>query len=406
MLRALLAVFTVAVPALASWPQYGGPTADFRADVPANATLPAAAIWRRPLGSGESGIAVENGKLFTMYSVPVPPKNETGDEVVACLDAATGKTLWEHKYPVARLPKQETFRGAPVGPQATPAVGGGRVFALGYAGVLTCLTTEGKEVWKRDLVKDYAATPVQFGFSGSPVLAGGKLLVAAGGKQTALLAFDPADGGVKWKSAAAEPGYATPVVAKLAGEEQVVLLTRDALVGYSLSDGATRWTYPLPKPGLTNVPTPLVLPDDQVLVSGQGQVGTALLKITRTQEKFEAKAVWQTKPKFFYCNWVMAGDAVYGYADSRFVAFRWKDGSPLWDSTTQNEGNVVAGEKAAVILRGDGRLTLGKLSAEGFEEGAKLQLFNGRAWSAPTVSGGVLYARNAKEIVAVPLRGK
>jgi hypothetical protein len=116
--------------------------------------------------------------------------------------------------------------------------------------------------------------------------------------------------------------------------------------------------------------------------------------------------VWQAKVKFFYCNWLRAGDAVCGYADSRFVALRWKDGEPLWDSTTQNEGNVVTSDKVAVILRGDGRLTLGKLTAEGFEEVAKLQLFDGRAWSPPTVSGGVLYARNAKEIVAVPLGAK
>ena len=404
MFRPLLVAFTLAAPAAASWPQYGGPAGDFRADLPADAALPKDAAWRRALGPGESGIAVADGKLFTHYSVPVPPKNDTGKEVVVALDAATGKTLWEHEYPVARLPKQETFRGAPVGPQATPCVGGGRVFALGYAGVLTCLTTDGKEVWKHDLVKEYAATPVQFGFSGSPVLSGGRLLVAAGGKQAALIAFDPADGKVLWKTAPAEPGYATPVAAKRAGEEQVILMTRDAVTGYAAADGATRWTYPLPKPGLTNVPTPLVLPDDQVLVSGQGQLGTALLKITRTQDKFEAKAVWQAKAKFFYCNWARAGDAVCGYADSRFVALRWRDGEQLWDSTTQNEGNVVAGEKAAVILRGDGRLTLGKLTAEGFEETAKSQLFDGRAWSAPTVSGGVLYARNAKEVVAVPLR--
>lgn len=404
--RALLAFFITSAPALASWPQYGGPSGDFRAAIPDGTTLPKEPLWRRALGPGESGVAADGGTLLTMYSIPTPPKNDTGIEVVIALDAKTGRTKWEHKYPVARLPKQETFRGAPVGPQATPCVGGGRVFTLGYAGVLTCLTTEGKEVWTCDMVKDHAATPVQFGFSGSPVLSGGKLLVAAAGKQAGVIAFDQADGKVLWKSAPAEPAYATPVAAKLGGEEQVIHLTRDAVFGYSAADGTTRWTYPLPKAGLTNVPTPLVLPDDQVLVSGQGQVGTALLKITRTGDAFAAKAVWQSKAKFFYCNWLRAGDAVCGYADSRFVALRWKDGEQLWDSTTQNEGNVVAGDKTAVILRGDGRLTLAKLTVEGFEEGAKLQLFDGRAWSPPTVSGGVLYARNAKEIVAVPLNGR
>lgn len=406
MFRALLALFTLSAPVLASWPQYGGQAGDFRADLPANAALPKEVRWRRSLGPGESGIAADGDTLYTMYSIPAPPKNDTGIEVIVALDAKTGRTRWDHQYAVAQLPKQETFRGAPVGPQATPCVGGGRVFSLGYAGILMCLTTGGEEVWGRNLVKDFEATPVQFGFSGSPVLSGGRLLVAAGGKQTSLIALDPTEGKVLWKTAPAEPAYATPVPAKLGGEEQVILLTRDAVIGYRASDGATRWTYPLPKAGLTNVPTPLVLPDDQVLVSGQGQVGTALLKITRTRDTFAAKAVWQVKTKFFYCNWVRAGDAVCGYADSRFVALRWKDGQPLWDTTTQNEGNVVAGEESAVILRGDGRLTMGKLTAEGFEEDAKLQLFEGRAWSPPTVSGGLLYAPNAKEIVAVPLGGK
>lgn len=397
-------------PTPAGWPQYGGPTADFRATIAAVGLPadPAKVLWRRPLGPGESGIVSDGRWLYTAYSVPVPPKNETGDEVIVCLDPATGKTRWEHKYPVARLPKQETFRGAPVGPQATPAVADGRVFLVGYAGVLTCLAADtGKVVWTRDLVKDFEATPVQFGFAASPVVAGGRLIVGVGGKQAAVIAFDPTDGTVKWKSAAAEPGYATPVVARLGGEEQIVHLTRDAVFGFAAADGTTRWTYTLPKPGLTNVPTPLPLPDDRVLVAGQGQDGTALLQVTRGKDGFAVKRVWQTtRAKFFYCTWVRVGDVVYGYGASRFLGLRWSDGEVLWESDGLNEGNVIAGETAALVLRGDGRLTLGRLSAEGYDETAKLQLFDGRCWIAPTVLDGVLFARTPKEIAAVPLGAK
>ncbi|MBX9628431.1 MAG: PQQ-like beta-propeller repeat protein [Gemmataceae bacterium] len=408
---ALLLVGT-ADPATPAWPGYGGPTRDFRVAVaPAGPWTEKAVLWRRPLGPGESGIVSDGTTLFTQYSVPDPKDKKRGEEVVVALDPATGKTKWEHKYPAAMLPKQETYRGAPVGPQATPLVGGGRVFAVGFAGLFHCLdAATGKVLWKHDLVAEYDATPVQFGFAASPVAYKDVVLLHVGGKQAAVMAFDPKDGAVRWKSAPAEPAYATPVVAAFGGEDQVVQVTRDTLYGFAAADGSSRWTYPLPKPGLTNVPTPIPLPGDRLLVSGQGFQGTRLLEITKIDGRFAAKPVWHRKEvEFFYCNWAVVGDVAYGYsanAGSKFVALRWRDGEVLWEDGRQKDANLLAAGDGLLLLRGDGKLARARPTADDLGAGAEFQLLAGRCWTPPTLIGGRLYARNAAEVVAFRLAGE
>ena len=410
MLPLVLLIVAAADPAPAGWPGYGGPTHDFRVTLPpAAAWGEKAVLWRRPLGPGESGIVSDGTTLFTQYSVPDAADKAKGEEVVVALDPATGRTRWEHKYPVALLPKQQTFRGAPVGPQATPLVHGGRVFAGGFAGLFHCLdAATGKVLWKHDLAADFGATPVQFGFSASPVAYKDVVLLHVGGKQAAVMAFDPKDGSVRWKSEPAEPSYATPVVAAFGGEDHVVQVTRDAVYGFAAADGATRWTYPLPLQNLTNVPTPLPLPGGRLLISGQGAKGTRLLAVAKAGDRFRAELVWYKQEfQFFYCNWVADGPLVYGCVGKEFGAMRWAEGEVLWDRRDLADANCVAAGDAALVLTGDGRLGRFRITADGAEEtGKPFQLLKDRCWTPPTVIGGRLYARNAAEVVALRLGGE
>ena len=389
-----------------AWPQYGGPARDFILPEPAAGAEGPALLWRRPLGRGTSGIVSDGTRLFTMYSVPDPKEPKRGEEVVIALDARTGKTAWEHKYPVARLKGQESFSGDPVRPQATPAVFGDRVCTLGYAGLLKCFhAATGRVAWEADLVKDFGATPVQFGFASSPLVHEGGFVVHVGGKRAALVAFRAGDGKVKWSSAPGEPSYASPVLTRVGGEEQVVQVTRDAVLGVSAAGGETRWTYPLPKPGLTNVPTPISLPKGRLLVSGQGFLGTRLLEVGGEPGGLRVKELWANdKTPFFYCNWVSDADAVYGNVGPLLGGLGLADGKELWRERGQAEANQVRAGKNTLVLRGDGLLTRCRLTRAGAEPRGSYRLLKGRCWAAPTLLGGVVYARDEAEIAALNLR--
>ena len=89
------------------------------------------------------------------------------NEVVECLDANTGKSLWKFTYPTAYV---DDF-GFDAGPRATPLIAGKHVYTLGAEGKLHCLEmATGKKVWERDLNTDYQAPKGFFGVATSPVL--------------------------------------------------------------------------------------------------------------------------------------------------------------------------------------------------------------------------------------------
>jgi outer membrane protein assembly factor BamB len=341
-----------------------------------------------------------------MYAIP-KESGTAAREMTAALDLSTGRTVWEDGAEVELLAKQESFSGSPMQPQATPVLDGGRLFTLGFTGIVQARDAgSGRQLWAADLVSEHGADPVQFGFAASPVIYEGRLLVHAGGAH-AVIAFDPADGHVLWQSAAAAPSYATPTVLQWDGLKMVVQLTRDALFGFDLASGKTLWQYTLPKPGLTNVPTPIPLPGGRVLVSGQGLDGTRLLRLNRRDGTVAAEEIWvQPKAQFFYTNWAADEAAVYGFASNtgkRLTALSLRDGSVLWKESNQTDANVLLVGDRALVCRGDGLLSLGRFSRDGFKADARGRPVSGRCWAPPALVGGTLIVRSENELVATKL---
>src|SRR5262245_30727067 len=87
-----------------AWLQWGGGQRNFVVTAPALATSwPSSGprvLWDRTLGEGHSTILVEGNRLYTMYRYAgvLSMVRRTQSETIAAMDAATGKTLWEHTY--------------------------------------------------------------------------------------------------------------------------------------------------------------------------------------------------------------------------------------------------------------------------------------------------------------------
>jgi len=363
-------------------------------------------LWRTELGGGKSGIVCDGVSLFTMYAKPAAGDANRFQEVVVALDPATGRSRWKYEYEVRKLDGQEAFGGHKPGPQATPLVEYGVVLTLGYAGNLNAFDSRtGERLWYYNAVEDFAATPVQFGFSSSPLPYQGKFVVLLGGSRGGLVALDPTTGKVQWKLPCGEASYACPVLIQLGGEDQVVFVTRDYIAGVAAKSGQARWKYPLPEQGLTNVPTPVWLPDNQLLIAGQGTQGVRLLKL-RPAPGAETKVdeVWHNKRiKPFYCNMVVRGDYVFVCAENITHCLRWADGQSCWLKRGYANSNAILTPGADLILRGNGTLAVAKLSEEGIDAVAGTKVFDSRCWTAPTLVSGTLFARNETEVTAIRL---
>jgi outer membrane protein assembly factor BamB len=142
------------------------------------------------------------------------------DDVVVCMDAVTGKTLWKNVFALKSMNQPSHKEG---GVNNTPCAGDGRVFAMGPGGCLHGIEiATGKVLWERTGMSSEQVKP----WSGArnmctaPIYAGGTLIMPDHG--TALTGIDPATGKDLWKLKDKSYGFQVPAKWMHQGQEYVL----------------------------------------------------------------------------------------------------------------------------------------------------------------------------------------
>src|SRR5262249_25439068 len=144
------------------------------------------------------------------------------------------------------------------GPNASPTVGGGMVYALGGFGDLLCVAADtGKEKWRKSLPRDFGGavnpigggleepTPLGWGYASSPLLDGSQLICVPGGKQGLLAALEAKSGTLIWQSKEVpeQACYSSPLAVDVGGVRQYVQAVNSGMVGVAARDGKLLWSY-------------------------------------------------------------------------------------------------------------------------------------------------------------------
>lgn len=186
--------------------------------------------WKTVVGLGDAAPVLVGQKLYVFT-------RQGDNEVALCLDAATGKELWKTEYAA------QAITGPPSshpGPRSTPAVVSGKVITLGVGGVLSCLqAATGKLIWRKN---DFPQSIPEFGTAMSPIIVDMMVIAHLGSKSNgAVVAYNLADGSVKWKCSGESPTYSSPVLMNVAGVKQLVIFTDKSLEGIGTKDGKILW---------------------------------------------------------------------------------------------------------------------------------------------------------------------
>jgi outer membrane protein assembly factor BamB len=387
----------------ADWPQILGPSRDgLSPETGLVSSWPAKGprlVWQHEVGDGYSGPAVSGAALILFHRVG-------GDEVDERLDAATGKSVWRFAYATAY---NDQF-GKGDGPRATPLIAGGRVWTLGAAGVLTCVSLDnGNKLWQRDLLTDYRPAPGFFGVGTSPLLEDGKLLVNVGAVGAGVVAFDLATGKELWKSTGQGASYASPVAATIDGVRQAIFFTRDGVLSLDPATGATRfskrWRSRLN--ASVNAATPLVS-GDLLLVTASYGTGALLLRCRRDG----AEEVWHSDRVLSsqYVTPVLRNGFVYGCdgrADAGTVTLRCLEletGRERWSKESFGCASITIADGKLILLTESGDLALAECTPDGYHEWARASLLNGPVRALPALSAGKLYARDNRRLACWDLR--
>ena len=232
-----LAAHTTANAAEAWWPQFRGPNCSGVSDT---AKPPAVfgpgknQLWKIAVPAGASSPCVWGDRIF--LTAFAEGKLETH-----CYARRDGKLLWKRPAPATQLEEFHATEGSPAA--STPATDG--MIVVSYFGSCGLVAHDftGKELWQHKLPT--IQSPGGFGSGGSPVLAGGVVLVnrdQAG--PCSLLAVDLKTGKKLWEAPRTDvgPGFGTPILWKNSGADEVVMSGSIKLKAYDLKTGAERWS--------------------------------------------------------------------------------------------------------------------------------------------------------------------
>ncbi len=386
-----------------NWTQWGGPRANFMAPSEGVAdswgVYGPKLLWWRELGDGYSTILAEDGRLYTMY-------RSDDQEAVICLDAATGETIWEHRYDHDPQPGHVTQFGS--GPRATPLIAGGRIFSIGVAGLMHSLDKEsGRVVWAHDLWGEvFGGNKLNHGYSSSPIAYGDTVIALVGGEGKSIVAFNQHDGSVAWRSMSYQNSYASPQILEVDGQEQLVAFMAKELVGADPETGEELWRYPQENQFDQNI-NPPALVDGQYLFLSSLETGARGLKLTRSNGTTEVEELWSSrKVQFYHVTSVNEGEWVYGASGNQpafMSAINVKTGEIPWRKRGIGKANAVYADGHVILLNEDGKLFLTTATPEDLTIHSEVELLDRVAWTAPTIVGNTMYVRDLAKIAALDL---
>jgi outer membrane protein assembly factor BamB len=414
LLNSLIFMITAAVPAPpgADWLQWGGPGRNFMVDATGlAASWPEGGprkLWERTIGEGHSAIVVEGSRLYTMYRPAglLTAVRRSRQETIGAIDAATGKPIWEYTYdaPVDGLDLSE---GA--GPHSTPLIVGSHVYAMSSRAQIFALDkSSGKLVWSHDLLAEFKAPLDDRGYSPSPLAYRDTVIVPAGGPGSSVVAFNQKTGAAVWKSGNFRPAPGSSILIDVDGQDQLVVLGADEIVGMNPADGAVLWTHPHKTEWGLNISTPVWGQDNLLLVSSAYSNGTRLLKLSQAGGKTTVQQQWyQNRMRVHIGTVIRLGDYAIGssgdFGPCPTAAIDIATGNVLWQNRDFARSTFLYADGKLIIMDEDGTLGLATVSRQGLEVLARAPLLTNRAWTVPTLAGTKLYVRDRKTMMALEL---
>lgn len=369
-------------------------------------------LWTVAMGPGFGGAAVSGGNVFLL------DRDESVGDKLRVLDLESGKELWSFAYPA---PGRFMFAGS----RTTPTVEGERVYTAGPMGDLYAISTKTRQpVWQKNIWKDFGggAELPRWGIAQNPLIHGDLLIVAPQTPQAGVVALDKLTGAVKWQSAAlaGAPGYVTPAVIRVAGEDQLVMIMAamgrgrtargGSINGLDPRTGKVLWSY-TDWQCIIPVPQAVDAGEGRVLITGAYGAGSVMLKVEKKDgETFAVSELFKnpdfgshTQPPVFHGGHFYTHYTINERSDG-LVAMSL-DGQVKWKTGQQPafvRGGSILADGLMLATDGNTKLYLIEPSPAGFKPLASAVILEaGDNWAPLALANGKLLIRGQRELKAL-----
>ena len=369
---ALILALTTTASQATDWPQWRGPQSNNHAPKDATPVTEWNAEtnirWKTPIpGRGHSTPIIVNGKI---YLTTGDPGKKT--QSLIALDRKTGKIDWEKTIHTGGYPDKQHRENSPA--SQTAQWDGTNIIVIFQNDdkiKATAVSPAGEIVWTKT-VSDYKPS-YEFGYGSTPVLYKETLIVVVGtAKNGKIMAIKTKDGTPVWSTPRAGHDYwCTPVIATVAGKEQLLVTGTGKFSSYHPGTGKLNWEAPLAPQSTCGT---VVWTKDMIFASGGFPKNeTAGVKADGT-----STVAWSNRERCYEQSLLSYRDHIYAVTDKGF-AHCWdaKTGEEKWKERI-GRGGVMASPLAVGdhIYAGlkDGSTVIFKATGESYQEVANNQL--------------------------------
>jgi PQQ-like domain len=372
-------------------------------------------LWTASVGPGYGGPVIKDGKVYLLDR-----DDQVGDKM-RCFDFSTGKELWSFGYDA---PGSVQYPGS----RSVPAVDGNRVYSCGPYGDLYCIDINThKPIWNKNIMKNFGGTKLPvWAISQCPLIYGDLVIVSYSQDPDAgLVAFNKLTGDIIWKTEAiGNETYASPSVAKIAGEDHIVMvfsstntfMHREAkvspgrIIGLKPQTGEILWEYNNWE-NMIQVAPALDAGEGRIIVVGGYEHGTAMIQIEKMKDgKYSVKEIFNhndfgdhTKPPVLHNGYFYGQFSTNNRRDG--LSCMSMDGKVMWKtmrSPSFDKGSMILAD--GLILATDGNKTLYLIQPDpsGFKPLASAELLNtGQNWAPLALVDGKLLIRDQSQLMCV-----
>lgn len=372
------------------WPAWRGPqgtgVADEHQSPPIQWSDSKHVVWKTPIaGRGHSSPTVVGSKVYLATA-----DEEKEVQSVLCFDRKDGKPLWSTEVHSGNFDHKGNKKSSHA--SSTVACDGQRLYInfLNHDSIYTtALDLDGKQSWQTKV----GAFVNHQGFGSSPYLFDHLVIVSADHKGGGnLVALDRATGKIVWEvKRPSKANYASPIVYKLAGREQLLVQGCDLVSSFEPRTGKKLWEVP---GSTTECVTNVVTDGKNVFVSG----GYPKNHVQAIAADGSGKSVWENGARVYVPSMIVRDGYLYATLDGG-VAMCWKSetGEEMWKERlggTFSSSLVLVGDNLYATNEG-GETFIFKADRTKYQFVAKNKLGD-EVFATPSVCGGRIYHRVAE----------
>ncbi len=293
-------------------------------------------VWKSPVpGRGHGSPTVVGDQVFLATA-----EEDKQIQAVICYDRRTGKQLWRTDIHQGGFDQKGNAKSSMA--SSTVACDGEWLFVNFLhtdAIFTTALSRSGARLWQTKI----GGYVLHQGFGSSPAVYDRLVIVTADNKGGGAIAgLDRATGDIIWKQERpALPNYASPIILKVAGRDQLLLTGCDLVTSLEPLTGKKSWEV---KGATTECVTSTVTDGKLVFTSG----GYPKNHVSAVEADGSGKVAWELGTRIYVPSLIVHQGHLYGVTDSG-TAICWKcdTGKEAWKERL--EGNF----SASLVLVGE-----------------------------------------------------